>query len=161
MRDMDKKKLSDAAYRAANMDKIKAYRAKWHADHLESEKERARTKYRANPHISHASSRLFQINNPESVLVHRARQRAKAKGLTINITKDDIFIPDICPILGIVLARCNGKHGDSSPSLDRINNNLGYVKGNVAVISHKANNMKGNSDVNTIRKLLAYMTKTE
>lgn len=80
----------------------------------------------------------------EAKLVNSAQQRAKRKGLAFNITKEDIYIPDYCPILGIPLYTrhgvCGG--GDNSPTVDRIDNSLGYVKGNVHVISNLANRMK-------------------
>jgi hypothetical protein len=76
-----------------------------------------------------------------------AKQRAKAKGLEFTITPDDIVIPERCPILGVVLERNTG-YGPSprSPSLDRIEATKGYVSGNVAVISYRANAIK--SDAN-------------
>ena len=79
----------------------------------------------------------------ESVLVSAAKTRAKQKGLEFNITKDDIIIPRKCPVLGIEL-KCQqgGRHCDNSPSLDRIDPAFGYVKGNVIVVSFKANMIK-------------------
>jgi len=40
-----------------------------------------------------------------------------------------------------------GKHGgkNDSPTLDRIDPNKGYVKGNIQVLSHLANMMKSNA----------------
>src|SRR5687767_7316355 len=37
-------------------------------------------------------------------LLGEARKRAKAKGLLITITVDDIVVPEICPVLGIPMA---------------------------------------------------------
>jgi hypothetical protein len=47
-------------------------------------------------------------------------------------------------MLEIQIIRRRGGHGpqDSSPSLDRLDNSRGYVKGNVWVISWLANKMK-------------------
>lgn len=42
---------------------------------------------------------------------------------------------------------------DASPSVDRINPHLGYVPGNVQVISYKANSMKRNC---TMEELLMF-----
>ena len=94
-----------------------------------------------------------------SFLVKAARKRAKAAGLPHTITPDDLYIPTHCPILGVELDYVNlsGKLKDNSPSLDRVENSLGYVPGNVRVISFAANRLKKNYSADTFRKLIAYM----
>ena len=88
-------------------------------------------------------SRRYLENNIEKRLVISARSRAKKRGVTCNITHEDISIPEFCPILGIELQLSTGNGGSkNSPSLDRIDNSLGYTKGNVQVISNLANTMK-------------------
>lgn len=82
--------------------------------------------------------------NPLAVrLVHSARERARGKGLPFDITSADVVIPDYCPALDIRLFTYAGGPGAHSPSLDRIQPHLGYVRGNVAVISMRANAIKG------------------
>ena len=49
---------------------------------------------------------------------------------------------------------------DNSPTLDRIVPELGYVPGNVAVISWKANRLKGNNtDPELFEKVAKYIRK--
>jgi len=81
---------------------------------------------------------------PEWKMHQRAKMRCKENGREFNIEVSDIFIPDVCPVLGIKLNMNSGKSGAyrNSPSLDRIDNNRGYVKGNIQVISQLANAMK-------------------
>lgn len=81
---------------------------------------------------------------PESRMLNRASTRARKGGFECTITTDDIVIPETCPILGTPLIHHSGSPGGkpNSPSLDRIDNELGYVPGNVRVISHLANMMK-------------------
>ena len=75
-----------------------------------------------------------------------------------NITIEDINIPEKCPVLGIplVLHKGEGKGPKyDSPSVDRIDSNLGYVKGNVRVISWRANTLKSNANYTEILALYA------
>lgn len=93
----------------------------------------------------------------EQQILNSARARAKKKNLPFNINIDDIIIPELCPVLGIKLERGVGKSGPNSPSIDRIIPNLGYVKGNIMIISHKANTIKNNSTIKEIEQVLLYM----
>lgn len=101
--------------------------------------------YRCKICVKNASN-LFRLNNPEKVIYTSAKQRAKKKELEFNITLEDIVIPEYCPLLNIKLEKQFDKpRGDTSPSLDRIDNTKGYIKGNVWVISNKANIIKNSS----------------
>jgi hypothetical protein len=79
-------------------------------------------------------------------LVQQARNRAKNKNVPFDITVDDIKIVDTCPYLQIPIRQNLNAKGPSpnSPTIDRIIPELGYTKGNVQLISHKANAMKNN-----------------
>jgi hypothetical protein len=106
-----------------------------------------RKKYRQKNVDQHrAYTGKYRFNNPERTLHKTAKYRAIKRGLEFNIDISDVIIPEVCPILGLplVIADGTGKPGGrmNSPSLDRIDNTKGYVKGNVQVISHMANSMK-------------------
>lgn len=77
-------------------------------------------------------------------ILNRARERSKLKGMECTIEKEDIVIPECCPILNIPLIVKIGKSGGdiNSPALDRIDNSKGYIKGNIMIMSHLANMMK-------------------
>jgi hypothetical protein len=65
-------------------------------------------------------------------MVRAAKKRAKKSGLDFNLTRADIVIPKKCPVLGLPLQVNSGKFywtNQTSPSLDRIDNAKGYVKG--------------------------------
>lgn len=83
----------------------------------------------------------------EKKMLNRAKERAKKNNIPFSITEKDIVIPEYCPILGIKLEHHRGKSGayKNSPSLDKIVPELGYVPGNVRVISQLANQCKGNA----------------
>lgn len=88
-------------------------------------------------------------DNPERTLLIAAKARAKLKKIACAIEVSDIFIPEFCPILGVKLESGRGKGSKGSlpwsPSLDRIIPALGYIPGNVQVISKRANTMKHNA----------------
>ena len=88
-----------------------------------------------------------------------AKARARKNGLEFDLTLEDTYIPLVCPILGIPLKQRGDGRGASfdSPTLDRINSSLGYVKGNVAVISRKANSLKSNGTIEDFEKIVHYM----
>jgi hypothetical protein len=83
-----------------------------------------------------------------------AKMRAKRKNIPFSIDVEDIAIPETCPVLGISLSRAGGKPGHRSPSLDRIVPEVGYVRGNVRVISHRANTLKLNATVSELEAIL-------
>lgn len=85
--------------------------------------------------------RAWRGANPEKALLVAAKYRAKRQGAKFDIDADDIRIPDLCPILGVPL-RANTRH---APSVDRIRPDGGYVRGNIQVISRKANAMKSDA----------------
>lgn len=86
----------------------------------------------------------------ERRMLRSAKERSIRNDLPFNITVEDIQIPSHCPILGIAISPSKEKAAANSPSLDRKNPVLGYVKGNVWVISYKANTMKNDANTETL-----------
>ena len=86
-------------------------------------------------------------------LWYRAKSRCKESGREFSIEISDIFVPDVCPIF-LVPFEENTPH---SASLDRIDSSKGYVKGNVQVISTRANVLKNNVTVQELERLLKSM----
>ena len=105
--------------------------------------------------------------DPRQKMVYAARNRARIGGLECTITKDDIMIPETCPVLGIPLAarvgagRSNRDHVENSPSLDRIDNSKGYTLGNIAVISMRANMIKNNATLAELKAIVAYIEASQ
>jgi hypothetical protein len=94
--------------------------------------------------------RDWKASNREKNLFQQAQYRAKTKGIPFDIEVSDIVIPETCPILGLPLKKSIDGNRDLSPSLDRIDNAKGYTKGNIQVISSKANTMKSTADKNDL-----------
>lgn len=93
-----------------------------------------------------AHSRQWQADNRPHMnlysLWYNCKLRANKKQIDFLITRDDIKIPKLCPILGMKLEHGFDKGRDNSPSVDRIDRDKGYVPGNIQVISNLANRMK-------------------
>lgn len=92
--------------------------------------------------------------DPRKVMLNHARARAKQKDLDFNIDMEDLIVPEKCPLLEIPLIVGKNKILENSPTIDRIDNNLGYIKGNVLVVSHKANTIKNNLTVEKLELLV-------
>ena len=111
-----------------------------------------------------------QAEDPEKRkqwLLMRIKSKCTTQGIPFNLTLDDLVIPTHCPILGIPLkfgskqpnnfrdvrGRDYQAVPDDSPSIDRIEPHKGYVKGNVVVVSYRANNIKTNASVDELIKV--------
>jgi len=95
--------------------------------------------------------------DPRIKLWRNAKSRAIRLKIPFAITIEDIAIPSVCPVFGIPLVRGTKYACDGSPSLDRRENALGYIAGNVFVISWKANRRKADLTVGEIRGLAQYV----
>lgn len=95
---------------------------------------------------------FMRVNDPVrytcSQMIDSARKRAKALQVGFDLTVQSLveIAPERCPILGLRLSYGGGIKGDNSPSLDRIDNSLGYLQTNVRIISNLANTMKSHAD---------------
>lgn len=106
---------------------------------------RAQAKYAANNKERIAARMVsYRLSNPKRAMLRAASNRAKKRDMEFSITEDDFELPERCPILGIPIQVNSGKKGGfgDSASLDRIDSTKGYVKGNVQVLSRRANAMK-------------------
>lgn len=131
---------------AANREKSHARSRAWYASNKEKALAISRKWNAANKEKALEASRKSRAADRRRDLLTGARGRAKHRHLPFDLTIEDIVIPAHCPALGILL-EVNKGYGaaPSSPTLDRIRPELGYVRGNVVVISHKANVIKNNS----------------
>ena len=86
------------------------------------------------------SVRQYNSTSLESRLLHSAKARAKLDKIPFNLELQDIIIPEFCPVLKIRLMYKT----DYAPSIDRKDSSKGYIKGNIRVISRRANILKNN-----------------
>lgn len=137
-------KQCDSAYRAENSAKISAYRKARRVEFNKNQTE---------------SRRAAKKTSPEKAMYYRAAQRARERGLPLTITPADIHIPEVCPVFGVPLITDASKASWWSASLDRIVPELGYVVGNIQVLSHKANTIKSNSTIEELRTVLEFLER--
>lgn len=106
------------------------------------------------------STRAYVLSKREKHLFYNAKARAKKRGLEFSIKFEDLEFPSHCPVLGIPLKFGDGGKGqrNDSPSIDRIDPSKGYIKGNVSVISGKANTCKSNLTLEQVQSLVEYMS---
>lgn len=116
---------------------------------LNNEAHQQRKKVMQKSNIKHAE--IYPIRK----LVASAKQRALRKNIEFNISAADLALPEVCPLLGIPLKKGIGKISAGSPSIDRIDATKGYIKGNVWVISFKANAIKQNATIQELELLVA------
>ena len=92
--------------------------------------------------------------NPEFRLFDSARTRAKKKGFEFTITREDVVIPEMCPLLGVPLVwDVNDPRADNKPSLDRIDSTKGYTPDNIQVVSWLANKIMSSATDEQVIKL--------
>lgn len=120
-------KKVNTSWRLKNVDKVKGYRLKW------------------------AESVGLRIHD----MHHNAKHRAKVLGIPFSIEYKDLIIPEYCPILGIKLNQEDFR--DSTASLDKIIPELGYVPGNIAIISLMANRIKQEGTAEQHRRIADYI----
>ncbi|MEO1077616.1 MAG: hypothetical protein AAFX41_16875 [Bacteroidota bacterium] len=89
-------------------------------------------------------------------MVRAAKTRSTKAKVPFNLTPADITIPFECPVLGIPIIVGADKASDNSPSLDRVVPALGYVRGNVLVISNRANRIKNNATIAELRQVAEF-----
>ena len=104
---------------------------------------------KSHPAEARAHSYKWRAEHPISHLIIVARCRAKRLGLAFEIYAGDfVDAPLYCPVFGMKL-KYYGQAGPNDPAsatLDRIDQRKGYVRGNVAIVSFRANNLKGKAN---------------
>lgn len=85
------------------------------------------------------------------------RSTAKRLGIEWDVDFGDLEWPTHCPILGLEINYFNETTQENSCSFDRVNSELGYVHGNVRIISWRANRIKNNGTAEEHRKIADYI----
>lgn len=103
----------------------------------------------------------MRVKRPLANQLNAAKTRARLKDLPFDITLLDLPIPDLCPCCGKHMV-INIKTGTGAsydcPSIDRLRPHLGYVKGNVAVICWRCNNLKSDASAAELHAIATWMS---
>lgn len=94
-----------------------------------------------------ASLKKRRHSNIQERLYHSCKHRATRQSLPFNLALEDIVVPVVCPILGLILDPRGGKRSDLTPTVDRINPLKGYTKDNIVVCSWRANKLKSDATI--------------
>ena len=134
-----------------------------------------------NKEVVHARVRAWKEKNPQSRKKYRdawfsipenrikhtlnqAKTRALKNGVFFNINIEDLLpLPERCPVFNTPLnyAGVGQQRGfvDNSPSIDRIIPSLGYTKGNVKIVSWRANRIKADASLNELIAIMDYIKR--
>lgn len=111
-------------------------------------------------------ARLIKYGDKEDPLWNEQRRRYTRKKQNCKKTKwgfsvafGEIEWSTTCPILGIPLDYFAIKTQENSPSFDRVDPSLGYIKGNVIICSWRANRIKNDGNAEEHRLISEYLTK--
>lgn len=94
-------------------------------------------------------------HDPRVALLMSSKTNAKNQGVEHSLSKEDIVIPEFCPVFAVKLIA--GGRTENSMSLDRVNPLSGYIKTNVRVISWRANRLKNNASLEELERIVEYI----
>lgn len=120
----------------------------WHHRNREHHNRKMRTWWKKNK-AAHPARHLWVL----------AKRREAANGRAFDITPGDIHIPEYCPVFGSKLEFGNKTYSPNAASLDAIIPELGHVRGNIAVISHRANTIKNDASVEELLKVAKWLRR--
>lgn len=144
----------------------KEYLKQWRKDNKEKVNAYKRASYAKNPDVYKGHLKSWRDRNPYRALqvdlCYQAKRRAEEQNVPFDLTPDDIVVPERCPILNLELRRNKGGAADNnSPTLDKIKPELGYVKDNILIVSHRANVVKGNSSYEELKRWVEVLTERQ
>jgi hypothetical protein len=136
--------------------------------HKATVRRRQRERYASDPEFrdKHKAGNLEAqkraIRDPEGWsrrMLVRIRHKCKKTGIPFNLTVADLAVPLVCPVFGtpFVMGGADGYKDWHSPSVDRVKPDLGYVTGNVCIISVRANTIKNDATADELRLIAAYI----
>ena len=133
---------------------------KWQREYIKRPHVKARRlKYRAERRAKSPGieKRKLRARNPLGFVFANLRYNARKRGIPFDLRVEEFVLPKVCPVLGIPI-NFGPRHHPNLPTFDRIDPTKGYVRGNVRIISWRANLLKHDSrDPAELRAVANYM----
>jgi hypothetical protein len=100
----------------------------------------------------------WRRQNPLKKVFVSLRGNAKKRGIPFSLTEEDLKAvwTEVCPVFGVPL-QLNTVRQNNSLSVDRIDNSVGYVPGNICVMSWRANRLKTDATVEELEAVVNFM----
>jgi hypothetical protein len=130
------------------LDEYRAYAREAHWQHRQTQK------WKDGAENRRRVQREYSKREPQKFLYKRAKARATARKQEFTIEESDCTIPQKCPVFDEPFIPDDP---DWAPSLDRLDSSKGYIKGNVAVVSRKANLIKNYGTATDHDKIAKWM----
>jgi hypothetical protein len=134
-------------------------RDKWAIENKNKLDEMAKS-YRQRPDVKikrNADQHIWRRKNLNWELWYKAKTRSQKLNCPFDLERSDIIIPHKCPILDIELFISSNNIGDHSPTVDRLDPSKGYIKGNITVISARANRIKNDATLEELEKIYCWV----
>ena len=156
-----KKAAAMREHRLKNPEKTKEMARLSYRKNAEARKKHQQEKWHKDVNLSREKLIDYSDKNNDRVMFQSIKNRCDKENIhfdiDLNYLKSIWPSNNICPVFGIEMKRNRrGQSRDTSPSLDRIIPEKGYVAGNVVIVSFKANRMKNNGTVEELKKLLHF-----
>lgn len=124
-------------YRLANPDK----KLQWSKNSNKKRRDRLKNDPFYHDRVKYLKRESGYRNKVTSML-NNAKKRAIKYNIEFSLTRENIVIPEKCPLLEVVFVLGRGRDYMYTPTIDRVDRTKGYTKDNICIISMLANSMK-------------------
>lgn len=112
--------------------------------------------------LARKNRRDRRTNKPFVFKAHNLKSSANSQGVPYDLTPE--YLESIwtgrCAIFDSPITYEGQDGGRPTAEIDKIKPELGYVKGNVAWVCHRANRLKDNATVSELKKIILYLEST-